>query len=76
MTDQELYHIFDKIIKAMMKLMLDSFIRFKLTDGFRAWEQNFLKKDNNIGQQISALATAAKGKITTAATKSSEDINK
>ena len=31
LTDEQLYHIFDSIIKAMMKLMIDSLVRFKLT---------------------------------------------
>ena len=70
MTDEELFHIFDKIIKAMMKLMIDSFVRFKLTDGFRAWESNFLKKDNSNITTVTNLI----GKIATAATKSSQDV--
>ena len=44
MNDDALFHIFDKCIETLLKLMQDSYLRFKSTPGFDEYEAKLKRK--------------------------------
>ena len=44
MDEIELYTFFDNVIESMIKLMQDSYTRFRMTKGFVIYEREFVKR--------------------------------
>jgi len=52
LANDEIDTIFDPCIKAMMNLMLDSYDRFKKTEGFSSFEEEFQKGNVTLSRGI------------------------
>jgi len=47
MDEEALFHVFDQCMLSVLKLMQDSYVRFKDTPGFREYEAKLKKKITN-----------------------------